>query len=688
MGRFSIGIDVGGTFTDATIIDGETGSVWLTKTSSTPRDPSIGLMEAVERGLDLTGATRGEIERIIHGTTVATNAILERKPTNMALVTTEGFRSVLEIGRHDIPPGKNYYGWVKPERPVTPDRIFEVRERVANTGEVVAALDEEGCREAGRRIKELGAESIAVCFLYSFLHPEHERRAAEILHEECPDAWISISSDVLPLIREYERTMGSVLNAYVTPHVSRYLALVSDRLHRAEMDATSLFLMKANGGVISVDLAVRQAIQTSLSGPAGGVIGAARLADESGFDNIITIDVGGTSADVSLIRGASPALTQEAVIGDFPLLVPVIDIETIGAGGGSIAAITGSGRLTVGPSSAGADPGPVCYSRGGTKPTVTDAHLVLGRLPETLLGGEVRLDKPAAEAAIQSQIAEPLGLSLEEAAAGILAVVNANMVGAIRRVSIERGHDPRDFVLVPFGGAGPLHGLDIAELMGIRRVLVPRNPGVLSTYGLLNAPWRNDLVRTFVQTGPSYPCDQIQAAVDQLEQEALALAASEQIDAEAVVLRRSADLRFRGQGSELSVPMPDGPITPESMRALETAFQEAHERMYAYTLRHAQVELVNLRVTATAALPRARQTELPEQVGEIGAARTGERRIYFGAEHGWVSAPCYDRAKLGAGAVIPGPAVLEQLDSTTVLRPGQQARVDRIGNAIVEAVSR
>lgn len=686
MGKFSIGIDVGGTFTDATIIDGDNGSVWMTKTSSTPRDPSIGLMDAVRRSLELAGAGRDDVDRIIHGTTVATNAILERKPTNMALVTTAGFRSVLEIGRHDIPPGKNYYGWVKPERPVTPDRVFEVVERVAADGEVLIALDEASCREAARRINALGVESIAVCFLHSFRHPEHERRAAEILQEECPNAWISTSSVVLPLIREYERSMGTVLNAYVTPHVSRYLATVSDRLHQAEMKGTSLFLMKANGGVISVDLAVQQAIQTSLSGPAGGVIGAARLGEESGFNDIITIDVGGTSADVSLIRGAAPTLTKDGVIGDFPLLVPVIDIETIGAGGGSIASVN-AGQLSVGPSSAGADPGPVCYRRGGTKPTVTDAHLALGRLPESLLGGEVRLDREAARQAIEHEIAAPLGLSIEEAATGILAVVNANMVGAIRRVSIERGHDPRDFVLVPFGGAGPLHGIDIAELMGIKRVLVPRSPGVLSTYGLLSAMWRNDLVRTFVVGGPDYPYDQIQAVVDQLEREAMTLVTTEGIDPATVALQRSADLRFHGQGSELTVPMPAGEVAPASMAALETSFKETHQRMYAYNLSHTTVELVNLRVTAVAPLPRARQIELGEQQGDVAAAVVSERPVYFGADHGWIPTPCYDRARIGAGAVIHGPAVLQQLDSTTVLNPKQTARVDRLGNMIVEIVS-
>jgi N-methylhydantoinase A len=604
----------------------------------------------------------------------------------MALVTTAGFRSVLEIGRHDIPPGENYYGWIKPDRPVTPDRVFEVAERVTVDGTILLPLDEAACRRVGAEIRELGVESIAVCFLHSYLNPTHERRAAEILTEECPGAWVSTSSEVLPQFREYERSMATVLNAYVTPHVSRYLGTIRERLARAEMDDTSLYLMKANGGVIGVNAVLRQAIQTSLSGPAGGVIGASRIASESGFPNIITIDVGGTSADISLVRENTPRLTTVGRIGDFPLQIPVIDIETIGAGGGSIASVSDMGQLTVGPKSAGADPGPVCYGKGGTQPTVTDAHLVLGRIADSLLNGEVTLDKAAARDAIRLQIAEPLGLSVEEAAEGILGIVNASMVGAIRSVSIERGHDPRDFALMPFGGAGPLHGIEIAELIGIPQVLVPRSPGVLSTIGLLSATWRNDFVRTSVMSGPDYPLDEIERVIQELEDDARALLATEHIDPATATFERSADLRFHGQGSELVVPMPAGPISGATMQALEGAFKEEHYRLYSYTLSHGRIELVNLRVSAMAALPIARLVPMAEQQGAVTAAITGNRDVYFGRDYGWISTPCFDRSQLGAGAVIKGPAVLHQLDSTTVLGPTQHARVDRLGNIIVGGI--
>jgi N-methylhydantoinase A len=687
MTEYSIGIDVGGTFTDVTVVEMESGRAWLTKVESTPADPSQGFMAGLVKGAALAGIGVERVERVIHGTTVATNAVLERKPTRMALLTTAGFKSVLEIGRHDVPPGENYYGWVKPTRPVTPDLIFEVDERVDHEGRVVAPLDEDTCRAVARQIRARDVESVAICFLYAFLHPEHERRAAVILRDECPGVWVSASSVVLPQFREFERTMATVLNAYVTPHVSRYLRTVGERLSASGLDDEHLFIMKSNGGVISAADASRQAIHTALSGPAGGVMGAAQIAAEAGFADVITIDVGGTSADVSLVRGGEPGFSSEGRIGAFPLQLPIVDIHTIGAGGGSIATVNSTGRLVVRPQSAGAVPGPACYGKGGTEPTVTDAHLVLGRIPESLVGGDVTLDRPAAERAIHDKIAAPLGLTIAEAADGILAVVNTSMVGAIRLVSIERGHDPRLFTLVPFGGAGPLHGLDLAGLLGIPRTVVPRNPGVLSTVGLLNADLRNDFVRTRVWEGPDFPTDQVRAAFDDLENVARDSLGRDRERA-GVTLRRSADLRYRGQGSELTVDVPHGQLDDAAMEALRDAFHAAHERLYTYALPRAPIDLVNLRVTVTVPLPKARSYGIAPQEGAIDVARVGERRVYFGGAaggrgNGWTATPRYDRARLGAGAVVDGPAVLEQLDSTTVLGPGQRATVDRFGNLVV-----
>jgi N-methylhydantoinase A len=551
-------------------------------------------------------------------------------------------------------------------------------------GEVLLPFDEACCGEVAQEIARLGIESVAVCLLYSFLHPAHERRAAEIIRCVCPGVWVSLSSEVLPQFREYERSMATVLNAYVTPHVSRYLDALSQRLADALTHDVSLLIMKSSGGVIGAPTAARQAIHTALSGPAAGVIGATQTASEAGFEDIITIDVGGTSADVSLVRGGTATLTTSGMIGDFPLQLPIVDIHTIGAGGGSIARVDPTGRLSVGPMSAGADPGPVCYGRGATEPTVTDAHLVLGRIPSELLSGEVRLDRTAAELAIRAQIAEPLGLSLEAAAEGMLAIVNANMAGAIRLVSIGRGHDPRRFTLVAFGGAGPLHGLELARLLGIPRVLVPRAPGVLSTYGLLNADLRNDFVRTRVWTGPNYPVDQVREVFAQLESEAWQSLEAEGVHASHENLTRSADLRYRGQNFELRAVVPAGDITPEVLRHVEAEFHKAHETLYSYALSSAPVELVNLRVTATAPLPHARAVEIEPQVGPLERVQVGVRDVYFGTRRGWLPAACYDRSQLGGGAVIRGPAVLQQLDSTVALAPDDVGRIDRFGNLIVE----
>ena len=681
---YSVGVDIGGTFTDVTIVDADSGRTWTAKTPSTPRDPSVGFVAGVRKAINVAGADPTLVDRVVHGTTVATNAIVERKPTSLALVTTAGFRSVLEIGRHDVPPGENYYGWVKALRPVTPDRIFEVPERVSVDGDVLHPLDEACCQEVALEIARLGVESVAVCFLYSFRHPAHERRVAEIIRSICSDIWVSLSSEVLPQFREYERSMATVLNAYVTPHVSRYLDSLSSRLTETVTHDVSLLIMKSSGGVIGAPTAARQAIHTALSGPAAGVIGATETARQAGFEDIITIDVGGTSADVSLVRGGIPTLTTSGMIGDFPLKLPIVDIHTIGAGGGSLARVDATGRLSVGPASAGADPGPACYGRGALEPTVTDAHLVLGRIPPELLNGEVRLDQAAAERAIRACIAEPLGLSVEAAAEGILAIVNANMAGAIRLVSIERGHDPRRFTLVAFGGAGPLHGLELARLLGIPRVLVPRTPGVLSTYGLLNADLRNDFVRTRVWTGPSYPVDHVQQVFAELESEARQSLEAEGVHPMPENLTRSADLRYRGQNFELRVEVPAGDITPESLRHVEAEFHRAHEALYSYALSSAPVELVNLRVTATAPLPRARAVEIEPHLGPVERGQISVRDVFFGPRHGWVRVACFDRSQLGAGAVIAGPAVLQQLDSTVVLRPGDIGRIDRFGNLLAE----
>jgi len=673
---YAIALDVGGTFTDVTLVHEPSGRMWITKTPTTPHDPAEGFVAGVDRALRLAGVDAASLRRVLHGTTTATNAILEAKGAATGLLTTAGFRYVLEIGRHDIPRRANMFAWVKPARPVPPELIFEIGGRITVDGEELEALDEAAVLAAARRLREAGVMSVAVCFLHGYANDAHERRARALLHEEHPDCAVSLSSEVLPVFREFERSMGTVLNAYVQPIVGRYVAHLGARLRERGI-AAPLSVMKSNGGVVGADVVRTQAIHTALSGPAAGVIGARRVGEAGGFRDLISVDVGGTSADICLIRGGEAEITVEGRVGAWPLHVPMIDIHTIGAGGGSLARVTEDGTLTVGPESAGAQPGPVCYGAGGEEPTVTDAHLVLGRIPPHLLGGEIALDVDRARAAIQARVARPLGLGLEAAAQGILDIVNNNMVGAIRLVSVERGYDPRDFALVPFGGAGPLHGADLAALLAMRTVVVPRHPGVLSTFGLLGTQVRNDYARTLLQKPPDYDLAAIAAVYADLEGQATAWLAAEGVSRPARRLTRSADLRYRHQGFEISVPWAERALT---VSALVARFHERHRQLYTYALVDAPVEIVTLRVAAAG---RVRRLTLPPLPRARAARRRPSRRRVFFVRGGWRDCPCIERETLGAGAVVVGPAIVEQLDSTTVIAPGQRATVDRVGNLVL-----
>ncbi len=683
MPSWTLAVDVGGTFTDITLADSGTGRIWVTKTPSTPHDLSLGFMIGIRKILALTGVSPIEIVRAFHGTTTATNAVLEGKTAPTGLITTKGFKYVLEIGRHDIPREGNLYGWIKPTRPVTPDRIFEVAERIDVHGHVLTPLDEGGCRELVRQLKHLDLPSIAVVLLHAYSNPVHEQRVHQIIAEEYPEAYVSLSSEVLPQFREFERSMATALNAAVMPHVNQYLTELRGKLNDEGIQGP-LLIMKSNGGVISAETAARQAIHTALSGPAAGVIGAVGAGHSAGYSNLISIDVGGTSADICLVRSGQPEITKDAKIGPFPLKIPIIDINTIGAGGGSIATITAPRRLEVGPRSAGAEPGPVCYGRGGEEPTVTDAHLLLGRIPPSLLGGEIPLDRDTARWAIQDRIARPLGLGLDEAAAGIVEIVNHNMARAIRTVSIGRGHDPRQFVLVAFGGAGPLHACRLAELLDIPVIVIPPKPGVLSTYGLLCTDLKNDYLQTCYQEGPQYELSRINAVYAYLEAQARDWLHAEQIPPEGQRLLRAADLRYAHQSFELTCPFPDGQVTQALMEQLVATFHREHRRLYTYDLPNAAVELVNLRVTAVGLLPKLRAPAWRAKRTNQYAPQRGTRRVYFEQTGGFVEIPCYARDGLAAGMIIDGPAVIDQDDATTVLFPDFRAHVDPVGNLILE----
>jgi N-methylhydantoinase A len=675
----AIAIDIGGTFTDVTLLDRESGAIWNAKTPSTPADPSEAFMTGISEATLLARLSPEALAHVFHGTTVATNLILEGKGANAALITTEGFKHVLEIGRHDIPRKANLYTWIKPSRPVPPERIYEVAGRLDPTGAEIAPLDEAAVRRAARAVKADGIAAVAICFLHAYADGRHERRAREILREEMPDLMVSISSEVLPVFREFERSMATILNVYVMPAVSTYVARLERRLSERGIGAP-LLLMKSDGGVAGADTMRRAPVQSALSGPAAGVMGAVFVGELAGFKDLITIDIGGTSADICLIKDGAPRMTVEGRIGEWPLNLPMIDINTIGAGGGSIARVSASGALTVGPESAGAVPGPACYRRGGTEPTVTDANLVLGRLTPSLLQGRLSLDAEAAARAIETRIGRPLGLDRARAARGILEIIDNNMVGAIRVVSVERGHDPRDFVLLPFGGAGPLHGTSLARLLGIKTILVPPSPGVLSAMGLLVASVRAEFARTSLQTPPRYDLAGMARVLAELQRDAEAWLEHERVPAENRSTRWQASLRYLHQGFELTVPWDGTEVTEAAVERTVAAFHVLHEQLYTFNQPDTPVEIVTLRVTAEGAMPRPAIPRLPK-ARAAGDAVVGRQLVDFGPE--LRETPIYDRARLGAGAEIKGPAILSQLDSTTVLFPGQTAEVHAYGSLIV-----
>lgn len=674
-----LGIDTGGTFTDVTLLDSTTGQIWTGKVPSTPDDPSLGFGHAIAAVLDAAGAHARQIGRVLHGTTVATNLILENKGARAALLTNEGFRYVLEIGRNDVPRGSSLFSWIKPKRPIAPQHIFEVAGRIDPRGAEVEPLDEARIRDAAVQIQAAGIEAVAVVFLHSYANAAHEQRAAEILREVHPAAAISLSSDVLPVFREYERSMTTILNVTVMPVVGAYVAMLEQRLTERDIRAP-LLLMKSSGGVTSASAARRTPVETALSGPAAGTVGAAFIGASAGYPNVIAVDIGGTSADISLIQGAQPGLTTRGQIGNWPLALPMVDIRTIGAGGGSIARLSSSGGLVVGPDSAGAQPGPACYGRGGMEPTVTDAHLVLGHLPPYLLGGAFPLDVEAARRTIATRIAEPLGMDLLDAARGIVAIVNHAMVGAIRLVSVERGHDPRDFALLPFGGAGPLHGGDLARLLGVRTILIPPAPGVLSALGLLISNLKAEFSRTLEYAGGRLNLDHIGMTYAALDRQARAWLEDESMPREAHRITWSAALRYRNQGFELFVPWGGDTVDEAALAATFQSFHDLHERLYTFAQPDTSVEVVTVRVEAVGVFPPA-----VEQSWRAGgpAEDAISQQVYMALPDGIVSAPVYDRLKLATGAEILGPAIVSQFDSTTLLLPGQSARVHRKGSLIV-----
>ena len=684
MDDYSVAVDVGGTFTDIVLCNLATNEQLVHKTPSTPDDPSTGFLTGLKEVLADNSVLASQVKHVFHGTTIATNAILENKGSPVGLVVPEGFKFVLEIGRHGTPRLVNPQSWVKPDRPVRPRNIVEVAERAGFNGEVLIPLDEDAVRAAAKKFRADEITSIAVSFLHSYSNPDHENRAKELILEEYPDAQVSISSEVLAVFREYERTMTTVLNAYVMPRVSSYIGNLESSLRANAVDS-SFSIMKSNGGMIGADIAIRQPVHTALSGPAAGVMATLQIAENTGVRNSISFDMGGTSTDVSLMRDGSPTLNLSGRLGTWPIQLPMLDIATIGCGGGSIANVSPYGSLTVGPASAGSVPGPVCYGKGGTAPTVTDANLVLGRINTQIAGGSLPLHADDSAKVIKETIATPLDMDLHAAASGILSIANNTMVGAIRNVSVERGHDPQEFALVAYGGAGPMHAIDVANLLGINRVVAPLYPGIASAYGLLVAELKNDYARTSLQTPPDYDPEGMERVYGEMESEGTAWLREEGVPEIQHVFNRWADLRYTHQGSEVTVSFDGSQVTDETIGGAIQEFHNHHEQLYGFALDQ-PVEIVTLRVSASGDVGSVDMPERPGGLVSPEQAIASRRQVFFDESGGFVPCNIYDRDRLAPGSSINGPAILEGMDSTVLINPGWTGQIDKYGNCIMEPI--
>jgi N-methylhydantoinase A len=681
-----VGVDTGGTFTDVCLFDVDSNAVQVTKVSSTPDDPGTAVVRGVREILDQAGAQPADaIGYFAHGTTVATNALLTGRGVKTGLLTTRGFRDLLELGRGRRP--KLYdLQQDKPEPVVPRDLRLEVGERVRYDGSIETPLDETEVRAQVRRLRDEGVKAIAVCLLFSYLYPDHERAITRIISDAIPDAYVSISSDVLPEFREFERLSTVVTNAYIGPTVAEYLARLRGNLAELGLQVVP-HVTQSNGGIMPFSTAEALPVRTVLSGPSTGVVGAAYLASAAGFPNIITFDMGGTSTDVSLVQDGRPKTASGMELDGRPIRSPMIDIHTVGAGGGSIAWIDSGGHLKVGPASAGADPGPVCYGKGNTQPTVTDANVVLGVLhPESLLGGKLPIDAEAARQAMR-ELAGGVGLDMLETAQGIIRVVVANMARAIRVISVQRGYDPRDYVLVPFGGAGPLHASRLASELGVRTIVVPETPGALSALGLLMTDLRTDFSRTHLVATVPDKASFFEALFAELTHAADEWFQAEGIPDERRELHRILEMRYAGQNYELPVALPDGPIDAAMLAELLRRFAAEHERMYGYSEPGEPVQGVTFRVEALGRVDRPPLNARPRGGADPHRADIDSRNVYLAERRGFVNSPVYAREKLRPGNQLEGPCIVEQMDTTTLLLPGDAGQVDAYGNLVIRVGS-
>jgi N-methylhydantoinase A len=679
---YRLGVDVGGTFTDILLIDTSSGHTWRAKTASTPQDQSLGVLRGIEKVCQQAGIALAEIDAVLHGTTVATNAILEGKGARVGLVTTEGFRQILQIARSFVPGGlAGWIIWPKPE-PLAPlELTVEAGERVASDGTVIRPLDEAAITEALRRLRERGVEALAVSLINSFANADHERRIGALAERELPGLPVSLSSTVLPEFREYERTVTTVANSYVQPQVAGYVSNLAAQL-AANGVPGELAILRSDGGLASPDVAVSNPVSLLLSGPAGGVAGAVWAAEQAGFRDFLTFDMGGTSTDVALVQGLKPRIGRETTVGDRTVRATSVDVRTVGAGGGSIAHVPQlTQALRVGPQSAGAVPGPAAYGTGGDAPTVTDANVVLGYLPTDLAGGEITLDRGAARAAVAT-IAEATALgTVEQAAAGIIDIVNENMLGALRLVSVQQGFDPRQFALVAFGGAGPLHANALGRLTGAWPVVIPPSPGVLCAYGDATTSVQDEAARTYIRTFSELTDTELRDVLDGLADTVRETLAAQGVPAAEQAVSFQVDIRYHGQGFEIPVEVDAAVLAGAAgLDVLRKAFDAEHERLFSFLLNN-EHELVNARATARGPRPAVESTTLASGTGDPSHAERTTTPIWVDGRE--VTARVYDRTRLLAGDAVAGPAIITEMDSTTLVLPAHTATVHASGSLLI-----
>jgi N-methylhydantoinase A len=690
MAKHRVTVDTGGTFSDFVFFNEDSSEISITKLPSTPREPFQAVLNGVKELLDREAAA-GDVSFFCHGTTVGTNALLEEKGAKTGLLVTQGFRGIYEVMEQTRGYGPATYDlfFEKPRLLAPPFYTEEVPERVDSRGNALKPIDVEAARQAIRRLKKKGVQSVAVCFLFSFLNPDHELKIKELFAEEFPDARVSLSYEVLPQIREFYRMSTTIINAYIQPVMANYLGSLENRMRDMGITTPKLYIMQSNGGVSTFGGSAKKPVATVLSGPAGGVIASMGTCERVGINNIITFDMGGTSCDVALIYQGKPVITTQGKINLRPIALPMLDIHTVSAGGGTIARLDAVGGLQVGPDSAGADPGPVCYDRGGENITITDANMVIGVLdPDHFLGGRMKLNKPKAERLLEERIAKPLTMNLMEAADGVLDIINVKMEEAIKAVSSQRGYDIRDFTLVAFGGGGPMHAGRMALDLGIPSVLIPLTPGVHSALGLLMSDVKHDYVRSKLVGLDDLDLDEINPMFGQLIDQAKADLHGEGFRDSEIKMEAYLDLRYAGQGYELTVPCPMPPLTKNDLALMRARFDTVHEQNSGHKAESEPVELVSLRLISLGLVPQAKLSPGKVSGRKVEQAKTGARKVFFGKQHGMLNTQVYSRDALEPGHKIGGPAIIEQLDTTTVIHPEQEAAVDEYRNLIMREKQR